>query len=110
MHLEVLHNHVVAHSAPLVKVLEVVKHVTRVLISDSVDLQSISIMKKQAFSDLSNLCKLKMVIVVVVMGSSIPGYLQVEGHHEKGSESGACVNVTADILVVECGVDPGAGS
>ena len=62
VHREVLHDHVVAHSAPLVEILEVVKHVTGVLIRDSVDLQSISIMKKQAFSDLSNLCKLKMVV------------------------------------------------
>jgi hypothetical protein len=35
-------------------------------------------------------------------------YLQIEGHHEEDREACAGVDVSADILIIEGDVDPGA--
>lgn len=76
MHLEVLHDHVMAQTIALVKILNVIEQVLAVFLSGAVH------------------------------GHTV----KVKRHGEEDSQTGACVDVTADVLVVKSNVPPGTRS
>jgi hypothetical protein len=76
VHLKVLHDHVVAQTIALVKILNVIKQVLGVLLSGTVDSHTV----------------------------------KVKGHGEEDSQASTCVDVSADILVVEGDIPPGTRS